>query len=90
MAGRRLARGDGRPRQTVTRFQRRRASLAARMAEAVTPVERLSAAFVYARGALLAGGIDPVLARAGADHAVAVLVGLGDELLNPTVKETAR
>jgi hypothetical protein len=91
MAGRRLAKGDGRPRRVVSRAQRRRAALAARLATATTPVERLTATFVYARGALLAGGIDQDLARTLADHAGAVLTGLGDDLLTTTArKETTR
>ena len=79
MAGYRVKRGTG-PRQAELRAQRRRARLAEQLAAANGPSDRIFAAAQHLRG-VVKSAPSPAAERA-ASHAVDVLIGLANELLD--------
>lgn len=75
MAGHR--RSTGRPLTAVLRAERRNRTLTTRLAQANTPLQRLTAAFDYLRGALARS--DPQEAARIADELTRTLIGTARE-----------
>ncbi|MEV4212631.1 hypothetical protein [Micromonospora sp. NPDC049662] len=80
MAGRRIKKGGGRPKQRVLGAQRRMAALIEKLAAAQEPHERIAVAAGYATSAAKEAPTED--AEIAATEAVEFLTALGDRLLN--------